>query len=340
MPTTAEDLRRTGIAVARTMEGYDLPVIDVTHPCFALSEDPESVQALYDALLRDEERNRRVPKFLLRMMVKSAAKRSRLFRAMFGSGTSYLDGLSTYAMKLGPDNLLPPYDTPMDRRFAATPHVTFMRLRMQQMAHLLADWLASKLTASDRRELHLINIAGGPGMDSINGLILLACKTPELLRRPITIHVLDLDGAGPFFGERAVSQLKAKGGRLHGLDVTLTHRPYDWKETSTLETLVEELVWQGSVIAAMSEGGLFEYGSDEAIIANLKALRADGRGARCVIGSVTRTQQERARLTGASQFKIIPRGLEVFAPLAAQAGFRVGEIRQTAWSDQVELRAI
>ncbi|MCB8819236.1 hypothetical protein [Microvirga rosea] len=339
MPTTIEHMKREGIVLARTMEGGELPVIDVTHPRFALSEDDESLRKLHEALIREERRNGRVPKFLMRMMVKAAVKKSRLFRAMFGSGTSYLDGLSTYVMKLGPDNLVPPYDAPMDRKFAAAPHVTFMRLRMQQMAALIADGLMGELSVSDHRPLHLINIAGGPAIDTLNALILLLRTSPERLKRPITIHVLDLDEAGPFFGQEALSRMKAEGGRLHGLDVTLERRTYDWNDTSILKRLVDDLIAQGAIIAAMSEGGLFEYGSDTAILANLKALRADGKGACCVVGSVTRTEEARGKLTGARQFNLIPRGLEVFGPLAEEAGFRIGNVRQTIWSDQVELRA-
>ncbi len=41
---------------------------------------------------------------------------------------------------------------------------------------------------------------------------------------------------------------------------------------------------------------------------------------------------------GANQFKLIPRGVEGLAPLAAEAGFTVGPVRETIWSDQAALR--
>ncbi len=185
--------------------------------------------------------------------------------------------------------------------------------------------------------LALLNIAGGPAIDSINALIILARKAPGLLARPITIQVLDLDETGPSFGGNALTELKAAGGPLEGIDVTLEYIPYDWNDVAPLSGLVGQHVSRGAIVIASSEGGLFEYGSDEAIIANLKALGADGAGARCVVGSVTRADEARARLIGSSQFSVIPRGISGFAPLAASAGYRISEVRSTVWSDQVSM---
>lgn len=339
MPAVAEELRKIGIAVARTDEGFDLPVIDVTHPRFAIAEDAASAASLHAALVRHERRHRMVPGFLMRFMLKAAAKRSRLVNAMFGSGDSaFLDGMSTYVMKTGPDNLLAPYDTPTDRQFAASPHAIYMRLRTQQIAGLLAAGLVRELAGAGDRPLVLLNIAGGPAIDSMNALILMARNAPHLLRRRITIHVLDLDDAGPRFGNNSLLQLTAEGAPLCGLDIDFAHTSYDWNGTSALSAIVERL--QHAVIVASSEGGLFEYGSDAAIVANLKALRADGAGARCIAGSVTRNDEARAKLIGASQFEIIPRGIGVFSPLAAEAGYAISDVRSTVWSDQVSLRLI
>ena len=48
-------------------------------------------------------------------------------------------------------------------------------------------------------------------MDAINALILLAQSSRELLKRPIVIHVLDLDDTGAFFGQAALAELKRAG---------------------------------------------------------------------------------------------------------------------------------
>jgi len=105
-----------------------------------------------------------------------------------------------------------------------------------------------------------------------------------------------------------------------------------------LESLVRELTAASAVVAASSEGALFEYGSDEAIIANLTALRAGGTGARLVAGSVTRADESRRRMIALTRFNLVPRGLDGFAPLAERAGFTIARVVEAYLSDQVMLR--
>jgi hypothetical protein len=322
---------------AMTQAGHSLPVIDVTNPRFAVPDDPESVGKLLDAAAREERRYRRVPNFIMRLMMKAAARRSLLVRAIFNPDATYLDGLSTYVMKLGADNLPPPYNDPTDLRIAASPPLVLLRLRTQQVARLVADGLVAHFEDTTA-PLHLINIGGGPAIDSMNSLLLLNRRDRNLLRRPIVIHVLDLDDAGPFFGRNALAALKAEGAPLAGLDVTFDHRRYNWDQPDTIKSLVDECVAAGAVIAASSEGGLFEYGSDDAIVANLQALHAGG--ARLVAGSVTSADEPRRRTIAASKFKLMPRGLEGFAPLAARGGFKIAQAEPAQLSDQVVLRPL
>jgi hypothetical protein len=322
---------------AITRAGHSLPVIDVTNPRFAVPDDPESLRQLHDAAAAEERRRRRLPKFIMRLMLKSAAKRSLLAQAIFKPSAEFLDGLSTYVMKLGAENLPPPYDSPIDQRIAGSPALTLLRLRTQQVARLMADGLAAQLAAAPGMPLHLINIGGGPAVDSMNTLILLNKRDESLLRRPIIIHVLDLDDAGPFFGKNALAALKADSGPLAGLDIAFDHRLYDWDNSDVLKQLVGGLTASGATIAASSEGGLFEYGSDGAIVANLQALRA---GAQLVAGSVTTADESRRRAINENRFKLIPRGLEGFAPLAARGGFRIAQTESAQLSDQVLLRPV
>jgi hypothetical protein len=327
--------------MAATREGHDLPVIDVTDPRFAVPDDPAATRALYDEFITGERRRGRVPKFIMRAMLRWAAKESRLVHALFASDSGYVDGMSTYLMKLGVDHLVPPYDTPTDRRMAASPHVTLLRLRLQQIAHLLADGLVEHLAGAAGAAgapLHLINIGGGPAFDSLNALILLRRNRPDLMRRPVVIHVLDCDTDGPFFGANALAVLRAQGGPLHGMNTAWERHDYDWNVPAALTQLMRDLAGAGGLIAASSEGALFEYGSDDAIVANLAALRRDGAGARLVAGSVTRDDEIRRRLIAETQFRLIPRGLAGFAPLAARAGFAIAKAEPAWLSDQVLLR--
>ena len=54
-------------------------------------------------------------------------------------------------MKLGAENLVPPYDTPVDRRLAGSPHIVLLRLRMQQVAQLVAAGIADDLASAGPR---------------------------------------------------------------------------------------------------------------------------------------------------------------------------------------------
>lgn len=330
--------KASNIVYAATREGLRLPVIDVTQPAFAVPDDPDSVRKLIEASAEEERRNRRTPKFLMRWLLKSAAKRSLLLRTIFSGDATFLDGITTYVMKLGADNLVPPYDSAMDRRLAGSPHLTLLRLRTQQVARLTADALVADLAAAPDAPLHLINIAGGPAIDSMNALILLKRDRPELLRRSVVIHVLDGDEAGPSFGANALRALMAEGGPLAGLDIAFEHRLYDWDKPALLEQLMQELSASAAVIAASSEGGLFEYGSDAAIVAKLQALRAGGT--RLVAGSVTSADESRRRMITATKFKLVPRGLDGFAPLAARGGFEIARAETAQLSDQVLLRPL
>ena len=277
----------------------------------------------------------------MRMMLRSAARKSRLIDALFNPQSEFLDGMTTYVMKLGAENLVPPYDRPMDRQVAASPHIGLLRLRMQQTARLLADGLVEDLGRAADAPLRLINIGGGPALDSINALILLRRARPDLFEA--TDHAIRVPGfqPGPDRGSaaNALAALQATPGRpLHGVDVAWHQRDYDWNAPAALEQLVADVTSAGGLIAASSEGALFEYGSDAAIVANLTALRAGGTGAKLVAGSVTSADDLRRRMIAQTRFKVIPRGIAGFAPLAARAGFTIANAATAHLSDQVLLR--
>jgi hypothetical protein len=324
------------VAVATTADGLTLPVIDVTHPAFAVLDDPASFAAMRDAVLAWDRRNRRMSGIVTRLLMRLAARRSRLLRKILVSDSGYLDSITTYLLKLGPDHLPPGYDSPVDRKVAAAPHVMMIRLRMQQIAQLLAAALLGPLAAAPDAPLHLINIAGGPALDSINALIMLARRSAALIQRPLAIHVFDAQQDGPAFGARGLVALTEPGGPLHGLDVAFQHHAYDWNDTAPLGRLLADLTARGAIMAASSEGGLFEYGADDAVVANLAALA--GAGVSIVAGSVTSSSEARKRMIARTRFRLHPRGLEGFAPLAEQSGYAILESRTAGVSEQVLMR--
>jgi len=321
---------------ALTRDGISLPVIDVTDPRFRVPDDAESLRALFARAHEEQRRNSRMPQFIMRLMLRRMAKQSLLVNALFGAGDApFLDGISTYVMKLGAGNLPPPFDSPMDKRMAASAHLALLRLRTQRVAHLLTDALAPELAAAPGAPLALVDIAGGPAIDAMNALILLRQHDPGLLARPVAINVLDGDEAGPFFGKNALAALMGDGAPLAGLAVAFHVHRYDWNDTTALDAVLRDAQAAGAVVAASSEGGLFEYGSDDAIVANLAALRAAGAG--IVAGSVTSSHEGRRRLTTPTRIKVIPRGLEGFAPLAARGGWRIARAESAELSQVVRL---
>ena len=222
-------------------------------------------------------------------------------------------------LKLGTDHLPPGFDGPVDRKVAAAPHVALVRLRMQQVARLLADALLAPLRDAPEAPLDLVNIAGGPALDSINALIMLAREHAPLMRRPLAVHVLDTQPDGPAFGARALTALAAPGGPLDRLEVKFQHNAYDWNDTAPLARLLDGLAARGAIIAASSEGGLFEYGSDDAVVANLTEL-ARVR-VPIVAGSVTSASAVRKRMIALTRYRFFARGLEGFTPLAERTGY-------------------
>jgi len=328
---------KSDLVYATTDDGLRLPVIDVTRPEFALPDDAASVAALDAAVREAEWRNALIPGFIMGFMLRSAARRSRLLADIMQPEATYLAGLTTYIMKLGVENLPPPFTTDIDRRLVSAPPVVAMRLRLQQVAKLLADGVEPRLAANAAAPLVLINIGGGPAIDSLNALILLRRRNAALLARPIAIHVLDIDPAGPRFGAAALAALSAPDQPLAGLDVAFTHEQYDWNAPSLLADLVRRTGSQNAIVAASSEGALFEYGDDDAIVANLDALHNDGRGAKVVAGSVTSADALHRQSVANTRFKLVPRGLEGFRPLAARGGFGIARSETAPLGDQVLL---
>src|ERR1700756_5590242 len=86
------------VVFATTADGLRLPVIDVTHPAFAVPDDPASLAARRDAFLAWDRRNRRMPGFVTRLLVRLAARRSPLLRKIVASQNKYLDSISTYML--------------------------------------------------------------------------------------------------------------------------------------------------------------------------------------------------------------------------------------------------
>ncbi len=336
----AEYNKRAGVCYAVTNDGLELPVVDVTHPAFASSLSDERQQALVAHFLDEQRRFARLPGWLRASLMRFFLRGSRIGNGLRRAEGTFLDGMTTYLFKLGPKNL-GSYAVPVDQRILMSLPATSVRQRLPDMARLLADGLLSRLSDDDRRPVHFVNIAGGPAIDSLNALILLRKEQPQLLHeRRIVVRVLDGDANGPAFGARALAALQAASAPLTGLDITFEHLVYDWTRTSELSRVLAAAKSDGALVAVSSEGGLFEYGSDEDILANLGALTSSSDAGVYMVGSVTRDDEiiQTLKLTSTAATK--PRGLPTFSALIARAGWHVVRSIPRPLSDQVLLEPL
>lgn len=333
----AERSKKPGVCYAVSNDGLELPVVDVTHPAFTLTLSDERQQALAAHFLAEQRRFARLPKLVRAFLLRFFMRGSLIGRGLRRAEGGFLDGMTTYLFKVGPKNL-GSYAVPVDRRILMSLPAVSVRLRLSDMAQLLADGLAPRLAADARCPLQLVNIAGGPAVDSLNALIVLRRERPQLLaERRIAITVLDADVNGPAFGARALLALQEPGAPLAGLDITFAHTLYDWRDASILSAALAVATSQGALVVVSSEGGLFEYGSDQDILANLRTLPNDASSRVFVVGSVTRDDEiiNTLKLTSTAATK--PRGLAVFGALAAKAGWQVTRSIARPLSDQVLL---
>ena len=166
-----------------------------------------------------------------------------------------------------------------------------------------------------------MNIAGGPAMDSLNALIVLRRgNRPGVLDgRRIQIDVLDRDGDGPAFGARALTALRAEG------------RPCT---ASTFSYVISAPTGPRPALCGISSaprasgpgdrrlvgGGLFEYGTDAEIEANLDCLRDEAPSHFVMVGSVTRADEPVQRLRETSRAATRPRGCRLSARWRPAAG--------------------
>jgi hypothetical protein len=89
-----------------------------------------------------------------------------------------------------------------------------------------------------------------------------------------------------------------------------------------------------SVVAASSEGALFDYGSDGAIVENLAALHGL---VPTISGSVTRDDEMTRLVLRETTFAVRPLGLPAFTALAARAGWRIDRAIEGRTADLVRL---
>lgn len=260
-----------GLSYVFTMNRVELPVLNITHPEFISSLDEDKLKKMLPYVERNAEKNaekfNNIPKFIKKYF----ARHSFAMAELLQTESSFASGISTLMMKLGPNLIGKGRNRYWDRQVTRGFGALVIRMRARDMSRCQADAMIPSLIKSPEKDICFINIAGGAAGDSINALFLIQREDPALLKnRRIEINVLDIDADGPAFAERCIAALKAPGGRFNDLDISLRHIPYDWNHTEKLEELLSERKEWLQICS--SEGGLFEYGSDDVISMNISVL--------------------------------------------------------------------
>jgi hypothetical protein len=320
---------------AITDDGLRLPIIDVTHPAFAVAATDAELANMADQYVFELESASRQE---MPAHSQDALQHSRIGRGLISaSGGTFMSGMNTYFMKLGPDNLGDGFE-PIDGRMAASFPAFSMRLRLHDMARLLSDGLSATLVAYPQRPLCLINIAGGAGSDSWNALLQIHAEHANLLTgRKIMIAMFDIDTDGQVFCSRALDALMTPGAPLSDLDVSFRFFKYEWSAPEQLSRALDELCASDALCAISSEGGLFEYGSDTEVIANLQALHAGTRPETIVVGSFTRDGDLVRASHSKGRLSTQPRTIEAVRNITEQAGWSVQHVLERPFGYNVRL---
>ncbi len=269
MSTVREKNKVSGLSYVYTECGLELPVLDITHPLFTASINEESLEALCKESAQRAKSMKEMPAAQKMVM----AEKSYIFGRYFHKdpNATYLSGMSTYMLKLGPNLIGGGEERNIDRMITMGVISVAARMRLRDICRLQANALVPQLMTSPGKDLCLINIAGGAAADSINTLILVLAEDQALLKnRKIEINVFDIDTDSPTFAGRCLEALMAPGSHFHGLDITFNHIKYNWTDTRDLIDILAKK--RDCILIGTSEGGLFEYAGDEEIINNLDAI--------------------------------------------------------------------
>jgi hypothetical protein len=116
LPNSPNANKRPGVCYAVTRDGVELPVVDVTHPAFAISIRDAEQKAQVEKFLRQGIPLAILPKRLRELVLRSLLRESVLAQGIQQARSNFMSGMHTYLLKLGPEMLGSAYTKPIDRR--------------------------------------------------------------------------------------------------------------------------------------------------------------------------------------------------------------------------------
>ena len=122
-----EQNKKPGICYAATTDGVELPVVDVSHPAFQLAVTDSEQRKLIENFLSEGRPLGSLPRPLRNLVLRFFLRGSILARGIRQAQGTFMSGMNTYLLKLGPEMLGGAYAKPIDRRIAAAlPALAFL----------------------------------------------------------------------------------------------------------------------------------------------------------------------------------------------------------------------
>jgi len=331
--------KQPGLSYALTADGLELPVIDIAHPAFSLEPSEAELAAALEGALRDMDSRAAAPAAAADSFLATIQRESRLACEIGRAREGVVGGLGTYMLKLGPSNL-GAWAGDFDRAIASSLPCLSARLRLRDCARLLVSSLMPGLAARSGADLVLVDIAGGPASSSLNALLALRREAGGLLAgRHVRILVLDRDNEGPAFGARCLEALRSAGGALEGLDIVLDYLAFDWRDVASFGRILHDAALSAPeargvlahraaaeppILALVSEGGLFDYGTDAEVAAILSESADIVPDDAVFVGTASRPDGGAGRMNREGGIGIVLRDLDDVSHIARSSGWPLG----------------
>jgi len=153
-----------GLFYAFTMNGVELPVLDITHPEFISSIDENKLKKMLPYIEKNAENNankfNRMPAFIQKYF----AKHSFAMAELLGNESSFASGISNLMMKMGPNLIGKGKRRFWDRQVTKGFGSLVIRMRMRDISLCQASAPIPLLQKSPERDLCFVNIEGGAAL--------------------------------------------------------------------------------------------------------------------------------------------------------------------------------
>ncbi len=131
-----------------------------------------------------------------------------------------------------------------------------------------------------------------------------------------------MNNEGPDFASKALKSLQEPGSALSGLKAEILIKKHNRSNTEQLGQYLKENIKTEAIIAISSEGGLFDYCSDDLLFSNLKEIYSSTPDNVLLAGTLSRQDDIGKRFNTVSN-ATIDRNIEEFDFLVNKCGWSI-----------------